>query len=36
MIKQITSLSVVAITAVLMSAGGLAHSGKFLTDGAGN
>lgn len=36
MIKQIISLSVVAITAVLMSTGVLAHSGKFLTDGAGN
>jgi OOP family OmpA-OmpF porin len=36
MIKQITSLSAVAITAVLMSTGVLAHSGKFLTDGAGN
>ena len=36
MIKQITSLSAVAITAVLMSTGVLAHSGIFLTDGAGN
>lgn len=36
MIKQIISLSAVALTTVLMSTGVLAHGGKFLADNAGN
>jgi outer membrane protein OmpA-like peptidoglycan-associated protein len=36
MIKKITNLSAIALTTVLMSTGALAHSGKFLSDVAGN
>ena len=36
MINKVTSLSAIALTALLISTGVLAHSGKFLTDGAGN
>lgn len=36
MINKITNLSAIALTAVLISTGALAHTGKFLSDGAGN
>ena len=36
MIKNITSLSAVALVTVLISTGAFAHSGKFLSDSAGN
>jgi OOP family OmpA-OmpF porin len=36
MINKIISLSAIALTTVLMSTSALAHSGKFLSDGAGN
>jgi OOP family OmpA-OmpF porin len=36
MIKNITNLSAIALTTLLMSSGAIAHSGKFLADGNGN
>ena len=36
MINKVTSLSAIALTALLISTGVFAHSGKFLTDSAGN
>lgn len=36
MIKNIASLSAVALVTVLISTGAFAHSGKFLSDSAGN